>query len=255
MTDFSIIIPAYQHLMLLQKSLSSVLQQEGVSFDVIVTDDSEDSLIMHYVEGLADKRVKYLRHDRDRHPVSNWNYGLRQVSGKYVILMHHDESMWEKDYLKRVMQHLDEGVDVVVTHIEVFFNDRKKPDHFPPFLRRFIYKHPASLFLFNAVGPTACVAFRREHLQMLHTELVWLIDVEWYYRLFHNKRVCYLEDCHIKSVHGHEGQISGSINVMESFKRDKSILCHIYADKFSIRLMLFLYLHLILGTKRILKRI
>ena len=100
MTDFSIIIPAYQHLTLLQKSLSSVLQQEGVSFEVIVTDDSEDSLIMHYVEGLADKRVKYLRHDRDRHPVSNWNYGLRQVSGKYVILMHHDESMWEKDYLK-----------------------------------------------------------------------------------------------------------------------------------------------------------
>ena len=255
MTDFSIIIPAYRNLTLLQMSLTSVLQQERVSFDVIVTDDSEESLIKHYIEGLADKRVKYLRHDKDIHPVSNWNYGLRQVSGRYVILMHHDESMWEKSHLKRVMQHLDAGVDVVVSHIKVFINDRKKPDHFPAFLRRFIYKHPASLFLFNTVGPTACVAFRREHLQMLHTELVWLVDVEWYYRLFHNKQVYYLEDCHIRSIHGHEGQISRSIDVMESFKKDKSILCHIYADKLSIRLMLFFYQHLILGSKRKLGRI
>lgn len=255
MTDFSIIIPAYQHLTLLQKSLNSVLQQESVSFEVIVTDDSEDSLIKHYVEKLADIRVKYFRHDKDINLVSNWNYGLRQVSGRYIILMHHDESMWEKDYLKRVMQHLDAGTDVVVTHIEVFINDKKKPDHFPPFLRRFIYKHPACLFLFNAVGPTACVTFRREHLQTFHTELVWLVDVEWYYRLFHNKQVYYFEDCHIKSVHGHEGQISNSINIMESFKKDKSILCHIYADKLTIRLMLFLYQHLILGMKRKLGRI
>ena len=255
MTDFSIIIPAYQHLTLLQKSLSSVLQQENVSFEVIVTDDSEDSLIKQYVDGLADKRVKYHRHDRDIHPVSNWNDGLRHASGRYVILMHHDESMWEKDYLKRVMQHLDAGADVVVSHIKVFINDRKKPDHFPAFLRRFIYKRPASLFLFNAVGPTACVTFRREHLQTLHTELVWLVDVEWYYRLFHNKQVVYLEDCHIRSVHGHEGQISGSINVMKSFKKDKSILYRTYADKPSIKLMLFLYQHLILGTKRKLGKI
>ena len=255
MTDFSIIIPAYRHLTLLQKSLTSVLQQEGVRFEVIVTDDSEDATIKHYVDGLADKRVIYLRHDRDSHPVSNWNEGLRQVSGRYVILIHHDESMREKDYLKRVMQHLDAGVDVVVAHIEVFINDRKKTDYFPPFFRRFIYKRPAILFLFNAVGPTACVAFRREHLQTFHTELVWLVDVEWYYRLFHNKRVCYLEDCHIRSVHGHEGQISGNINIMESFKKDKSILCHIYANIFTIRLMLFLYQHLILATKRKLGRI
>lgn len=255
MTDFSIIIPAYGHLTLLQKSLSSVLQQYDVSLEVIVTDDSEDTLIKQYIEELTDKRVKYLRHDRDTHPVSNWNYGLHQVSGKYVILLHHDESLWEKDYLKRVMQYLDDGADVIVTHIEVFINGRKKRDHFPPFFKRFIYKHPTWLFLFNAVGPTACVAFRQEHLQTLHTELVWLVDVEWYYRLFQNKQVCYLEDCHIRSVHGHEGQISGCINVMESFKKDKSILYRIYADKLSIRLMLFLYQHFILATKRKLGRI
>ena len=56
--DFSIVIPAYNNLSLLQRALDSAWQQQGVEFEVIVTDDSTTTDIAQYVATLGDRRLR-----------------------------------------------------------------------------------------------------------------------------------------------------------------------------------------------------
>ena len=59
----------------------------------------------------------------------------------------------------------------------------------------------------------------------------------------------------IRSHHGHQGQITQNLDVMEVFKSDKSELSDIYSTNRTVRLMLYLYEHLVLGTKQLLRKI
>ena len=252
---FSIVIPVFNNLELFRRALQSVLLQQGVEMEIIVTDDSTTAAIADYVNGLNHPQLRYFHNQPGLGAVSNWNHGLSKAQGDYVILMHHDEAMSGEDYLQRVQRLLDDGCDVVVSDVEVSINGIIKRPHFTTAIKRFFFHHPSMLFFTNAVGPCACVAFRRELMQDFNSQLHWLVDVEWYYRMFKGRHVIYDPQLTIRSIHGHEGQITQELDIIRTFNHDKAIVLGQYPHQMAIRTMLWTYQHLILNTKKILGRI
>ncbi|WP_197018851.1 glycosyltransferase family 2 protein [Prevotella sp. P6B4] len=248
---FSIVIPTYNHLPLLKRALDSVLQQQDADYEVIVTDDSDNNEISNYIKSI-DKPIRYFRHESSGKAADNWNYGLSKAEGKFVILMHHDEAMVSKTHLRLIAQQMEKS-EVVITDVEVLQHGKKRHRLTTNFTQRFACQHPKLLFLQNTIGPTACLAFRRNQMQQFNSNLTWLVDVEWYYRMLQGKQVSYYKSCKIQSYHGHERQITQHLNVMKEFRKDKVIINNTYGRK--IQLAIWLYEHIILGTKKLLGKI
>lgn len=252
MITFSIIIPTYNQLPLLKRALESVLHQQGADYEVIVTDDSDNEEIATYIQSIDNQTIKYFRHKSTGRAADNWNFGLSKADGQYVIVMHHDEAMSSSNHLSQMAQAL-EIADVAIADVEVI-NDGKQSSRWLSHLtKNWCCNHPEWLFLQNAIGPTACIAFKRHQLQPFNPNLKWLVDIEWYYRLLKGKRVSICQTCKIQSQHGHKGQITQKLDILQAFSNDKAIITQAHGN--NVRLMLWLYGHLVLGTKRLLQRI
>ncbi|MBR4730481.1 MAG: glycosyltransferase family 2 protein [Prevotella sp.] len=249
MKTFTIVIPAYNQLSLLRRALESVLRQEGTDYDIIISDDSSDDKIERYVQQLGNRDIHYVRHQQGKRAAYNWNDGLQMATGQYLILMHHDEEMAGSDYLKCVQQQMEQGADITISTVCV--NGQKKRQHGNRWLKEYVCNHPALLFLLNVIGPCACLTFRRELLQTFNTDLIWLVDVEWYYRMLNGRKPVCIHTLTIHSHHGHESQISQTINMKEAFLSDKVILSHVYQQDKTVRRILFLYQYGILNIKQL----
>ena len=232
MKKFSIIIPTYNQLPLLKRALESVLHQQDADYEVIVTDDSDNEDIATYIQSIGNQSVKYFYHKSTGRAADNWNFGLSKAEGQYVIVMHHDEAMASSNHLSLMAQALTDA-DVAIADIEVMNGGKQSSRWLSHLTRKLCCKHPECLFLQNAIGPTACIAFKRDQLQSFNPNLKWLVDIQ--------------------STHGHAEQISQQLDIMQAFSQDKAIICQTHGN--AVRLMLWLYEHLILGTKRLLRRI
>lgn len=253
---FSIVIPAYNNLPLLRRALESVRCQRDVTLEVIITDDSDQNAdIQQYIATLHDSRISYHHNTPSLGAVPNWNSGLSKAQGDYVILMHHDEAMSTDDYLRQLQQQLQQGCDVVISNVEVSINEAIKRSHFTAAMKQYFLRHPSLLFLANAVGPCSCVAFRRHLAQPFDERLHWFVDVEWYYRLFKDRHIVYDKHLVMKSIHGHEGQISQKLDVIRTFHQDAPVIAATHPGNRSIRLMLWLYNTFIIHTKQLLRKI
>ena len=143
---------------------------------------------------------------------------------------------------------MDGGADVVVSRVEVTIGDRVKPSHFTATMKRFMLHHPSCLFFANAVGPCACLAFRRSQLQPFCDQLRWLVDVEWYYRMLASRSVVYDPQLVVRSIHGHEGQITANLDIRSTFAADRPVVARLHPE-LSVRLMLWLYKAVVINAK------
>ena len=252
MKKFSIIIPTYNQLLLLKRALESVLHQQGADYEVIVTDDSDNEEIATFIQSIDNQSIKYFHHKSTGSAADNWNFGLSKAEGLYVIVMHHDEAMSSSNHLSMMAQALSDA-DVAIADVEVMTDGKQSSRWLSHLTRKLCCKHPEWLFLQNAIGPTACIAFKRDQLQPFNPDLKWLVDIEWYYRLLKGKRVSICKSCKIQSTHGHAGQISQQLDIMQAFSQDKAIICQTHGN--DVRLMLGLYKLLVLTTKRLFRRI
>ena len=252
MAKFSIVIPTYNQLPLFKRALDSVLHQKDVDYEVIVTDDSDNGDIESYINTLSIPAIKYFHHPSNGIVADNWNYGLSKTIGQYVIVMHHDEVMTSNDYLSNIEKNMN-NVDVVIADIEVLNQGKKKTRFISHCIHSFYCKNPELLFLQNTIGPTACITFKRENLQFFKSDLKWFIDVEWYYRMLKGKSISLCNNCKIQSLDGHEGQISKNLDIIQAFKQDQNFIRKNYGN--NVRLMIWLYEHLILGTKKLIGKI
>lgn len=235
--QFSIIIPTYNNRSLLKNALKSLVKQRSNDFEILVVDDSANNIIENYVSRLNIKNLKYYHSVPPLGAVKNWNYGLSLAEGKYVILLHHDEYFTESTNFLYNCQSIFENLDcdAIVVNSSVRFTDgserKQKISHK---IKLFMLSHfPSALFVSNIIGPTSCVVIKRDLVEPFNEKLKWLVDIDWYYRILKNRRITLVNDLFIGSIHGHEGQITNSINIKETEIADKFELRNFYG-KWSI---------------------
>ncbi len=100
MPTVSVIIPAYNRANVLDRAVTSVLNQNYQDFEIIVVDDASSDNTQEIVDGLNDKRIKYIRHDKNSGEAAARNTGIEAAAGKYIASQDSDDE-WLPGKLER----------------------------------------------------------------------------------------------------------------------------------------------------------
>lgn len=110
----SFIIPAYNAGKTIERTIKSIINQEGTSmdFEVIVVDDGSDDDLKEKVEEFkGDKRIKYFY--KENTGVSDTrNYGVNQAIGDYIIFVDSDDYI-SKTLLKDIEKYINQKIDLI----------------------------------------------------------------------------------------------------------------------------------------------
>lgn len=188
MTDpkISCVIPTYENVGLAEQCIRAAAAQRGVAIEIVVSDDSASDAVRALTARLArdHPQILYGPGARTGNPVDNWNAGLDRARGDYAVMIHHDETLVDPDYLRRAAEALEAtGARLLVSDLDV---RSLSGSRFPLVVRvaRLLRLPSWTLYLLNWIGPTAVVVFPLAGQPRFDRRLVWNSDVDFYARLF-----------------------------------------------------------------------
>jgi glycosyltransferase involved in cell wall biosynthesis len=87
----SIILPAYNASMYLQRSIDSLLNQTYQNFELIIIDDGSSDSTWDIISNNSDIRIRPHRFTENRGLIAALNYGLENMAGDYIARMDADD--------------------------------------------------------------------------------------------------------------------------------------------------------------------
>lgn len=136
---FTILIPTYDRVDLLEDALNSAINQWHVSFpwDIVVLDNEADNGKPNKTEKLIRKldhpRVLYYRNKAHMRPGDNFNRGFLLARGKWVMMLHDDDLLIPNSLqnmgrvVKFLTKHCKKPLGAVSTLYHQFTYDKKHP--------------------------------------------------------------------------------------------------------------------------------
>ena len=98
----SVIIPTYNRLELLKRSVESVIAQTYENWELIVVDDCSDDGTKEYIEGLKDPRVSCYQNESNMGPAASRNIGAAKAKGSLLAFQDSDD-VWMPDKLEKTV--------------------------------------------------------------------------------------------------------------------------------------------------------
>ena len=108
----SVVVTTRNRLQWLQQCVESVETQQGVSWELIVIDDSSSDQTWSWLEGINNARVRSYHFDWNCERCRARNQGLSMADGAYVMFLDDDDWLWP-DCLRLLSTVLDENTDAV----------------------------------------------------------------------------------------------------------------------------------------------
>ena len=178
----SVCIPTYEMggrgAAFLSRALESVKLQTVKDLEIIVSDHSEDDCIQKLCVD-SDLSIKYLRNSKNRGSASaNINNALLNASGEYIKILFQDDYLCREDCLEKILCEFDSGAGwVVVGTIHTtdginFYNPIKPKYHEKIYLGE------------NTISSPSVLTIRNDKPLLFDEKLSWLMDVEYYKRLY-----------------------------------------------------------------------
>lgn len=119
-----ILIPTYNRLPFLKKSLASALSQTCRDVEVVVIDNGSTDGTAGYMAGIDDPRVRYLVNDRNLGLVGSINKGIGLMSDAVswcTILC--DDDLLDREYVSAMCEFVKSRRDVGVAYVPLTFID------------------------------------------------------------------------------------------------------------------------------------
>jgi len=91
---FSIIIPTFNRGDLISQTITSILKQQNIPLEIIVVDDGGQDNTLQVIEGLNDKRIRYIKTENRERGAAR-NAGLKISTGMYVNYFDSDDIFGE----------------------------------------------------------------------------------------------------------------------------------------------------------------
>src|SRR4030042_5052103 len=107
MPTVSIIIPTYNRAHLVMRAINSVLDQSFQDFEIIIVDDASRDNTEKMVSGIRDKRIFYIRHEKNRGGSAARNTGIKQARGEYIAFLDSDDE-WLPEKLEKQLKVLEQ---------------------------------------------------------------------------------------------------------------------------------------------------
>jgi len=98
---FSVVIPVYNRSALLQRAITSVINQTYQNFELIVADDASEEDIKKIVSSFNDERIKYVRLPENKGNAAARNAGVRASMNELIAFLDSDD-MYEADFLETI---------------------------------------------------------------------------------------------------------------------------------------------------------
>lgn len=97
----SVIMPAYNVGAYIEESIKSVQAQTYTNWELIIVDDcSTDNTVEEINNFLEDKRIRFLRNERNSGAAVSRNYALREATGKWIAFLDADD-VWLPEKLEK----------------------------------------------------------------------------------------------------------------------------------------------------------
>jgi glycosyltransferase involved in cell wall biosynthesis len=136
--DISVIVPTFRREYTLLEAIGSVLAQQGVTFEIIVVDDSPEGSARSAVAAIVDSRITYLKRPRPSggRPARVRNDGARMAQGRYLHFLD-DDDMLKPDALATLARALEAQPQAGMAFgaIEPFGLDPAKLEHDQKYFR------------------------------------------------------------------------------------------------------------------------
>lgn len=184
----SIIIPTYNRIHMLERSIESVFAQSYTDWELIIIDDASTDETQERMSRLAEREraVKYMRIPKiEGKGISEYlNIGLRKARGEYIARIDDDDYWCHKDKLKMQVKFLDENPDYVVVGGGVILVDDKGNELFK-YLKKETDEEIRKFALFSNPFTHATVMFRKDEALKLggYMNIKHVEDMELWLRM------------------------------------------------------------------------
>lgn len=182
----SICIPVYKNPEGLKKLLESIAIQEYKDFEVIVSDDVNDSgysscedIALSFLNVMD---LKYIKHRSTGMPGDNWNSSISKASGEYIKMMFHDDWFTGPDSLGKYACLLDNtDAPFAFSGTMQVSSDWRYARHIKEEDLKLISQDIRNIYVGNVVGAPSATIFRNKGIHY-DNKLRWLIDMDFYLR-------------------------------------------------------------------------
>ena len=164
-TVVSILMPTYNRVGLLERSIKSILRQSFADFELLIVNDASTDGTKAYLDSLAahDARVRPIHNARNNYPdiSKNLNEGLMQARGKYIARLDDDDYWCDDEKLQKQVSFLDSHPDYMIVGGGTIVIDENDTERFR-YLKLETDEAIRSKALFANPFTHSTVMFRRE---------------------------------------------------------------------------------------------
>ena len=182
----SIVIPAYNMVngkYFLQRNIESILRQTFRDFEIVVTDDSENSEIESWIDEIFTKyidyapsqmNIKYYQNGGEHGMANNTNFAIDKAQGQLIKILYQDDYFYDERSLWDIVRHFTNFTQWMVTScVHTYDGEELFNEHKP-------YYSESE----NTIGSPSVLTIRREIKERFDPQFSWVLDLDLYKRLF-----------------------------------------------------------------------
>lgn len=226
----SICIPTYNQVEYLKKCIQSILTQDYLDYEIVISDDSTNDSVKSYIDSLnLNQKISYYRNSPSLGTPENWNHAISKAKGKYIKVLHHDDFFTEKDSLAQFVLMLENNpkADFGFSATLVWnINTNKKSIHSCSQNQLAKLKNEYHyLFFKNLIGAPSATIYRKEMAVKFDNRFTWLVDIDFYISaLLKNNIVQYVDKPLICTSHGMESQVTQQVEYDKTIQLSEHVL-------------------------------
>ncbi|MFP4687971.1 MAG: glycosyltransferase family 2 protein [bacterium] len=113
----SVVLPTYNRGSTIKSAISNILQQSFNAFELIIVDDGSTDNTAAVINDISDRRIRFLRLEKNSGPAAARNRGIEAARAKYIAFQDSDD-LWHPEMLEEcyhAMEHSSDDVGLVYT--------------------------------------------------------------------------------------------------------------------------------------------
>ncbi len=178
----SIILPTHNGDRYIREAIDSCLEQIYKNIELIVVDDGSSDNISKIITSYHDKRVRYLRHERNLGQARALNTGFSNASGEYLTWTS-DDNIYSPQAIGSMVEALEKNKKT-----DYVYANYHEIDETGKILQSVSVGPPGSLRRVNRLG--LCFLYRKkvyERLGGYDPEAFLVEDYEYWLRIYYNR--------------------------------------------------------------------
>ena len=197
----SVIIPTYNRAHLVGRAIQSVLNQTYQDFEIIVVDDGSIDNTEEIVNSFDDKRIRYIKHKKNKGAAATRNTGIKNARGEYIAFQDSDDEWLSEKLDEQIKIFKNESNNPGAVYCGVTYIDKKGNSinkKWYPKKKGNIYE---DLLYKNCVGGCSNVIVKKEcfnQVGLFDENFLLCQDIDMWIRIARCYRFSFAKSCLVK---------------------------------------------------------